>query len=485
MEALAAVTSAGRGRDVLHLGASQFGVQGLQFIASLVLARLLTPHAYGVVAIALVFSGFVGMFSEIGLDLFLIRSEEIDEAAITTVFYFNLIAGFVVAIVLAGLAFPLAAIYNMPELKLVMVLCGVSAVTNVFIVPLSILERLFRFRLLAIVELVCALISVGVTVTLAVYGAGAKSLVIGPIAGTLLESIWLWCVVRVPISGRPSRTIARKIVRLAAPLAGSNSVAYWTGNVDSLIIGLIAGPVTLGLYAKAYALMYMAGWQAAEVVERVLTPALSRQQDAIAAMRGTYTRSMRLSMAAFAPLGIGLACLASPFIVVLYGSKWHGAAHLLQALALSIPLVVLNRSVLAVYAARGNLGPLWRRTVVQSVCMIAGIGIGAIWGAMGIAIGFTVGVYATTAYCVKLPWAMLDMSLLQGVRPLLPPFLASLIMGAALLVLNHYAHSWPVALWLLSGVAGGAAVYVGALGLLDRRVLLDVFQGLVHRSSAV
>jgi PST family polysaccharide transporter len=481
MEALAAVSSAGRSRDVLHLGASQVGVQGLQFVSSLVLARLLTPHAYGVVAIALVFSGFIGMFSELGLDLFLIRSQDTDQAAITTVFYLNLIAGFVVAAIMAGLAFPLAAIYHAPELRLVMVLSGISAITNVFIVPLSILERLFRFRLLAIVELVCALLSMSVTVTLAAFGAGAKSLVIGPIAGTLLESVWLWGVVRIPIRGRPSRTVARKIVNLAAPLAGSNSIAYWTGNIDSLIIGLIAGPRALGLYSKAFALMYMASWQAAEAVERVVMPAMSRRQDEIAAMRDIYLKSVRLSMVAFSPLGIGLACLASPFITVLFGSKWHGATHLLQALALSIPMVALKRSVIAIYGARGDMGPLWRRTVVQSVFIIAAIAVGAVWGPMGIAIGYTVAVYATAAYWLKVPWAMLSLSLLEGARPLLPPFLASLVMGAALLAVDHYARSWPVVLWLASGVAGGVAVYASALGIFDRELIVDVFRGLPAR----
>ena len=477
--------SKSRGHDVLYASGSRVAIQFLQFLATLVLARILTPHAFGVVAIALVFSGFVSDLADLGIGMLLVRARKVDHSLVVTVFYVNLLTGLAVALLMTALAFPLAAAYHLPQLKLVLVIAGLQAALNVMVVPLSILERVFRFRLIAVVELACAGVGTAVSVGLALIGLGPISLVLGPLASIVLESAILWSVVRLSVAGRPTMARLREIARFCGPIVGAGSLKYWSQNVDNLVIGVISGPAALGVYSRAYGLMALPAQQTTWALSRVLTPTLSRYQGSVDKMRGAYLHALRLSTAVTIPAGAGLACLATPLTLVLLGQRWHAVAPLLQILAIGIPAALIVGTTTPVYIALDDMGAWARRSAVVALVTIVGLCLGAFWGPIGIATAWTLVSSATAAYTVWKPWRLMNLSVRAGTAGMVPQLASSLVMASCLVLLNQVAHGWKPVPWLASGIAAGAAIYVLVLAALDPTTVRGLWHAVMSRSGQV
>lgn len=471
LNALATGGGSRRSRDTAWALASRLGGQAIGFAALPVLSRLLSPAAYGVVAIAGVFTGFVALYADLGVGAALVRRPELRRDLIATVFYFNLVLGFVMFAIVAGLAFPLAAAYGRPALRLVLIVAGAQMAIGVTMVPTALLERSFRFRVLAITEICVALLTEGVTIAMAATGFGTVSLVAGPTIALAIQGPVLWSIVRIAPSGRPTREAFREIWGLSGPLVWINTLWYWSRNIDNLVLGLVAGAAALGLYSRAYVLMMVPVTQVTMVLTRVILPALTRHNGDTAAMRATYLRALRLGSVLTIPVGIGLACLAAPTTEVLFGGKWHGVVLPMAILASTLPQQVVVVSTGPIYIALGETRMWRRRTTPTYLAMMACLVVGAFFGATGVAVAFAAVSYGFCYYAAKQPWGLLGIEVTEVVRMLRGQLLAALAMGAAIVGARQLTLGVPQWVWLVVGVALGVVVYLTALTLLDRSVV--------------
>lgn len=472
-------------RGVAWVTFARLGGQVVQFVASIVLARLLLPSAYGLVAIVWTFTGFAFLFNDLGIGAALVQSKRITEADASTAFLLNFVVGVTLTLFVLALSGPLAALVHQPHVAGLLALASVAFTLSNTTVPTALLERRMRFRAVATIDFTTTTLGLVISVCAAALGAGAKSLVIGPLftmaSGTVVSFLAAGWLPRA----RPTRESARKLFSFGKHVTGFNVVNYWARNGDNLLIGRFVGASELGLYNRAYMLMLMPVSQVTGVLGRVLLPVFSTMQDDPARLRAAVLRVSRASGALFFPLVMGLAATAHNFVLVAFGARWRGAIPMVSILALSAaPQIISAMSGLLTQAVdRTRLLSTWGN--LSSGSVIVAILIGLPWGAEGVAIA-----YAARAYLL-LPLSLATSKRATGigtsafVRASSGPFAAAALM--ALLVAAIGELLTPVlgsAGCLALQIVVGVLVYLRLLRTMAPGALLEVIALLTKRERA-
>jgi len=289
------------------------------FLFSIMLARILTPDDFGLIAMVLVFSGFATLLSELGLGAALVQRAELAHGHINAAFWANLVAGFVLALTFFVLAPVLASFYSHPALEAIS-----RAVALLFIVSAlgvvqgALLQREMSFRRMALVEIAATVIAGCVAVVLATSGFGVWSLVTQLLLAQTLRTTMLWWA----SSWRPTLTLDRTSLRelwgFSSHLMGFNVFNYWIRNLDNLLIGKFVGASDLGIYSRAYGLMLLPVSQLSRVTNRVMFPALSSIHTDIERSKSLYLKATRSIALVGFPTMVGLFVVAESFVLAGY-----------------------------------------------------------------------------------------------------------------------------------------------------------------------
>jgi len=198
--------------------------QVIQFLGTIVTARLLLPEDYGKAAIILPLTAFAAIFSTLGLGSAVIHTRRVTEKLLSTAFWINAVTGVVITGLVAALAFPLAHVYDEPLLTPLMLLASLNFTLSLNVVHTSLLERTLRFKQIAVQETVCSLVSIGTVVVVAIAGGGPFALVLGPLAYTIVRTLLSWASVRwFPVPGRTGRAFGSSGRTPAASPASTSS----------------------------------------------------------------------------------------------------------------------------------------------------------------------------------------------------------------------------------------------------------------------
>jgi len=285
--------------------------RALTLVATAILARLLEPRDFGLVALALVFTALLETVADLGLSQALVVAPE-DELAerSDTVFLGSIVLGAALSAIVGALGPVLAAFFDQPELAWLTGLLGLNFLLRALGATHDALaEKRLDFRARTQAEVVDVLVR-GITgIALAAAGLGAASIVLGYLAGTAARSATLWVVVAWRPRMRRQRADLPALVRLGAGYSGVDAIAAVSNNVDYVFIGRVLGPASLGLYSIGFRLPELLVMNLSLVAGRVLFPAFAAvARDALAdAFLVTFRYIMMLSM----PLAIGLAGLAA------------------------------------------------------------------------------------------------------------------------------------------------------------------------------
>jgi O-antigen/teichoic acid export membrane protein len=486
-ERLAASNPLGRraAHGVAWVAGARLGAQVVQFAASVVLARLLLPSAYGLVAIVWTVTSFAFLLSDLGLGASLVQSERVSERDAATAFYINALSGLFLTGLVIALRGPLAELMGQPRVAGLLAVASIGFTIAVTTVPTALLERQMRFGTVAAIDIGSSTVGFCVSIGMAAAGAGAISLVIGPLIATALASVVSFVAAGwLPKAGY-SRASARQLFAFGSHLTGFNLINYWARNSDNLLLGRFAGTTALGLYNRAYMLMGMPINQVTGVLGRVLLPIFSALSEDMGRLRAAVLRVCRTSCVLVFPLLFGLAAVAHNFITAAFGSAWAGAAPLLTILALSgVPQVVTATSGLVCQAV-GQTQVLSTWGNLNSLSVIAAIVIGLPWKAEGVAIAFTVRAY------LLLPLSLVPLKRAVGLgtadiaRASAMPFVAAGLMGLWVAAVGlGLSGVMPVGVVLLVQLLVGAMVYLRTVAVMDRSALLQV-RRLLQRRPAV
>ncbi len=464
----------------------KLGGQSIQFVAGLVLARLLAPADYGAMASVYVITGFAVLFFELGLGSALIALRAPTERDLSTVFWINALGGVAFTLVLAVSGPLVSLLFRDPRLTVLTPLSGLGFLFGVGAVHNALLQRQLKLKLVALIDVVSIAVSFAVTVAGAVGGLGVYALVLGPAAAAIVSSALSFALVPWRPHHFVSRASLPRIWQFSGGQLGFNVVNYWGRNGDNLLIARFVGQVPLGLYNKAYQLMLLPVQQVGQVLGGVMFPALSAMGGDHERVGRGYRRAVRLINLATVPVLVGLAAVAPGAVPLLWGDQWAGTVPLLMILCFAgIPQCV-STSVGWLFQSQNRTGLMFRVGLVSFVggiaLMVAGVLVG---GATGVAVAVLVRAWtfmpptlhvACNLVGLRARTVLVDNS---RVALLCVPMFAAAWFTPVLL------HADRTAAWVtLVQVAVGVLVYGALASAFVRTELAELFRVLRRRRSA-
>lgn len=455
-------------RSLLWAFAGTVGSRLLWLGALAVLARLLAPRDFGLLAFALVYITYVETVADLGTGAALIYWPGQREEAAQVTFVSNAVAGLAWCAI-TWLAAPwIAEIFHSPS--------GVPVLRALALsFPLKFLgtthdalcQKEMRFRLRLVPEVAMAAGKALTAVGLALAGFGVWSLVWGHLAGLAAWTVTLWLVV----PWRPKWTwpshLARPMLAYGRGIAAVGLLAAIANHADLVIVGRMLGARALGLYQMAYKVPEMAVIVSVWVASKVLFPAFSRAHAEGEEVGALYVAALRWTGLLAVPASLGLALVAGPLVLTLFGERWRDAVPILQALALYTGLRALGAHAGDVLKGMGRPGLLAAIAVARAALVVPLLLLASRYGPVAVALTMA-GVTALTIL-----WNVAAVCRLARVSPrallaaLRPSLVAGTGMAAALLAWRRLAPDGEGPLALAAAVMLGAAVYLLILRLVD------------------
>ncbi|SEM02210.1 Membrane protein involved in the export of O-antigen and teichoic acid [Sphingomonas palmae] len=317
-----------------------YGSQAITFVVSfstsVVVARLLSPREVGIYALAVAVSAVLAIFMAFSVHTYLVREERVDRALLRSVFTVNAVLSIVLAGALFGMAFVESGYLGQPDVGAVLLLTSMAPLIAIFeFIPTALSMREMRYSLISAVNVVRVVVTSAVTVTLALRGYGAISLAIGPlVAGAVCATIYTATRWRDTVFA-PSFANFRPIIAFGVQMISISGVAQLATRGSDLILGRLIGLSALGLYSRASNIQALVFSNVYGAATNVIFSHMSRELHNRGTVHDTFTTSIRNIIAIMWPLLIGLAILARPVVVTLYGERWLGAALPLSLLMVS------------------------------------------------------------------------------------------------------------------------------------------------------
>jgi O-antigen/teichoic acid export membrane protein len=444
--------------------------QVLQFAFSVVLARLLVPHDFGLLASIYVFIGFANVFVDLGLGWAVIQRTDLTQRHLSSAFLVNVAIGGGMMLLAIALAPAVAAFYDQSQLlPLMAALAPTFLIASLSGVQSALLQRKMDFRSLAIVDVAALVVSNAGGVGMALAGLGVWSLVGTALLAATVRTGLLWRLG----SWRPDfgfdRVAIGELWSFSRHLTASGALNYWAGNGDNLLVGRFIGISELGFYSRAYSLAYLLPNAVNSVAGRVMFPALSRLKEDREHVRRAYLRSIRLIAVATFPAVAGLFAVAGPFISTFFGSNWSPVVPILRILCVLAAAQIVAQTTAWIFASQGRTDWLFRWGAFSAAMTILSFVVGVHWGTTGVAVGISTWEVIDLVPLFLFVRAMIGLSLTDVVRTLAGAAVASAVMGALVtLVVRLAPQDWGSGARLAAGIATGVVAYAVALRLVSR-----------------
>jgi len=467
-------------------GANAFRL-ALQFLLLPILARLLGPEAYGLVALAMPVVFFTMLIGDAGLGASLVKAVNPSATLESTVFWTALAVGAVLTLLLFLGAPLIAAAVSEPALTpILQALSPVLLLSSLTTVPASRLQRHARFHGFAVGDVASTLCGLAVALWGATNGWGAWSLV--------AQQLVLWTV-KVIVTGTLSRpelprfcrpSLLKPHARFGLSLLGSNLVTFGARNIDVLLVGAVMGVRAVGFYSLAVMFMRLPEMVLSGPVQTSLFPSIARVADDRRAAARLYFGALRVMLIVAAPAMVGLALVADLLVPLLFGPEWRPVAGLLEVLAPAGALFCLFPINAAALNGLGRAEVQLRMSLLITALSLAGILGGLAFGIGGVAIGYAAAIVLAAGPYFLTTARALDARAADFRAALAAPALAAAAMAAAVLAVRFALGGQDQGLAaLLTSIGAGLIAYPAALWLLDRGGLrrdLDSLKGLFGRS---
>jgi len=423
-------------KGVKWASASQLGRQVIQYTTTIILAALLTPSDFGLMAMAIVIIGFLDIFKDLGTAAAIIQNQDLTEEALSSIFWVNVGFGILVA-VLVFLAAPLGAeFYNNMKVENLLKVLSISFILSSFsIVHRKLLEKELKFDSLAKIELVAVITGAIVGISLALLKFGVWSLVFQSLTVAFVTTSLLWIVNTWKPLFFFSYGEIKPVVSYSLNLLGYNVFNYFVRNTDYLIIGKFLGERELGHYYLAYKIMLYPLQNISLVVSRVMFPIYSKIQNDNERFKNIYTKvTNAISFLTF-PLMVSVFALSDLFSITFFNNKWDTA--LLAILLMILAPVGLIQSVAtttgSIYQAKGRTDWMFRWGVISGVIYVTGFFIGLNWGVVGVAVSYLISSIILLYLVFAIPFKLIELKFLSFSFSFKESFLISVILLIILL----------------------------------------------------
>ena len=439
----ASVGRAQAAKGAMFTGLAQAYRIGLSFLSGIMLARLLMPADFGLVAMVSSCAALITLVQDLGLTQATIQRERISQAQASALFW--LAAGFslLLALVFAAFARPIAWLFGDPRLiDLTLGFASLVVLGGAQSQHYALLNRELRFKTLAVIDALRVTLSTAVGIVVAWLTGSYWALFSVSLVSALVGLACAW----IASSFRPGRFSFegefKQISGFAFGVSGFNLVNYFARNADNLLIGRCYGAEQLGFYDRAYRLLLFPLSQIQVPLGRVMLPVLSRLRSEPERYRNAYGECVTLLLSAIQPGLVFVSLFPETVFSLLLGPHWAPAAEIFRWLGVAGLHQVMTSTAGWLFLSQGRGGDYFRLGVVMSVTTVASFIVGLPWGPLGVAIAYTV-----SDYLIRVPLVWIStgrrgpVSLHDLLAIALPHLVATLAAALGLMLLGNALRS--------------------------------------------
>jgi O-antigen/teichoic acid export membrane protein len=465
---------------VQHLGR-----QGIHFVISIILARLLLPEHYGVIGVLVVFIAVSRTVIDSGFGQALIQKRDSSYIDECSMFYTNISLSILMYLALYSAAPLIENFYQMPQLTtLTRVLCLQLVIQSFGLVHSTLLSKRIDFRTQARITLASVIISGGIGIIMAYSGFGVWSLVAQILLGSIINTSGLW----ISFDWRPSFCFSFQSIRslfgFGSKVLASSLIDTFFRNIYTVVIGKVFSPADLGHYARGYSLTQLPVQNLAVIVRRVTFPVFSSISDDRPRIKRGMQKSLAILFFVNCPVVIGIAAVADTFVYVVLTDKWAQCIPYIRLLSISgllYPLHVINLNALL---SIGRSDLFLRLEIIKKTLTVVAIAITYRWGIEAMIIGqicqsffaYVINAYYTGRFFEYSYWPQ--------IRDVLPYLLTSALMGVCVYSMRMLPFE-NLVLMLCCQIITGVIAYVSVsyiFGLEAFRELNDILRAvIIHR----
>ena len=464
------------------MGGATLSLRLISIVSGILLARLLDPKDFGIVALAQVVLGTTNLFSGFGLGAAVVQSQEERGKVAFQSFVITSVTGLTLFAVIFLSAELFAGFLGNPHVTTVLQWMAVTVLLAAWsIVPEALLQKDLLFGKISGAMVIAELLYVAIALSLAFLGAGLWSLVYASLARSLLTLVLLWVFCPGWEWVRPKRwdgSLMKRLLRFGIHSTGGGVVTFFYSIIDNLIVGKWLGAQALGFYSRAYDFTRRTVDQVTNVVGAVLLPSYAKIQSDAPRLSRAYLKSLRLISFLVVPVSLGLFITGPEMVETLLGEKWVPMVAAFQILALASLVKPLSATTSALFLSTGR--PVYN---LRAGLVVVGVMLPLIF----LLLGFGIEGVAVAVLCAQLvgfAYNMLQVrSVLQNTASRMLPAIAPALTAAAPMLaiialikdpLRALAGGGHTVLTLAVLVLVGAVVYGGLLYLLQRGLLREL-----------
>ncbi len=464
--------------------AQQWGMEAISFLTFIVLARLLTPEEFGLVALAAVFMHFIKIFLDQGFGAAIVQRTDLEREHLDTAFWISISMGVLLTTISIAASGLVAGIFEEPRLAPILIWLSLGFLFgSLGSIQYSILRRKFDFKSLATRSLAATTTGSIVGVSMALAGFGVWSLVAQNLVQNLTDSLALWWA----SDWRPRIFFSKKhfhdLFGFGISIVGSKTLEFTNRRSDDFLIGFFLGPTQLGLYSMGYRLLLVMIRMLTGITNIVAAPTFSRLQDNPERMRRVYYKVTQYSSLLAFPAFIGLGLIAPELIPALFGENWAPSVPVMQILiliGLLSSVLIFNGSILkALGKPSWHLGIL----ILTSVSTVIGFLLVVRLGIVAIAASFVVVSFLLAPISYIAVHRLIQINFRTYLGLFIVPLSASLIMVAVIVGLKYLLRDQDLNIYLelFIYISVGIVTYLLVIGLAARSILRQVLE-LIHLS---
>ena len=462
-------------KGVAWSGIDKIANGGILFIANIILARLLTPKDFGLLAIIAIFIQISQTFIDSGFTNALIQKKDRSQTDYSTVFFFNLAISIGFYVVLFFCAPFIASFFENEKLTSLTRVVGLNLIIGALVsVHRTRLTIQLRFKIQAVISLISSIASAVVAIWMAYHGYGVWALVAWTRVNITLQVALIFIIIKWRPSFLFSKTAFKSLFSYSSKLLGASLIHLLYRNIYPIIIGKKFSPVELGYFNRADTFAMYAPYTISSVISRVAFPIFSRIQDDDARLRNAYSKYIIFSSLIIFPIMTGLILLAKPLTLQILTEKWLPMVPMLQILCIDWMTDHLCQINLNILYVKGRSDLALRLEIKKKTIAILIFFISLYWGIIGVCWGRVVygfiAVYFNSYYTKRL----IGISLIQQLKDIIIPLLQAIGMGIAVGLTICYMQS--VSLQIIFGIIEGIIIYIIIIFLTRKSYIAEIIK---------
>lgn len=443
---------------VIWSSVERFSVQGVQFVIMIIMARLLMPHDYGLIAMLSIFLAVAQSLVDSGFSQGLIRKQNRTETDNCTVFYFNLVVSVIIYVLLFAAAPLVASFYDISELCPVMRVTCLSIIINaLMVVQRTVYTSALDFKTQAKASFVAAALSGIVGVAMAWVGYGVWSLVVQQLLNLSINAVMLWLMSHWFPKRLYSWRSFKELFGFGSKLMVSGLLDCIYTNIYPIVIGKVFSAVDLGQYSRAHHFSQFPSSNVTSIIQKVTYPVLCKLQDDDERLAVNYHRLLKMSAYVIFPLMMLLSAVSRPLIITLIGEKWEFCSLLLTIICFSMmwyPIHAINLNLLQV---KGRSDLFLRLEIIKKIIGVSLLCITIPMGLVSLCVGSIFSSIICLAINTYYTGKLIHVGFLMQMRDLLPTLSLSLAIWLAAQAAVHFINN--VYLQLAAGILAGATLF--------------------------